>query len=184
MTPRLVSCSQQSSSMMGMDLAVLMSHEGSSGITFFFHELSSLQILGKARIISRGGLPLDMGTFLDFAFIGLAHTSVPPCHSPPWTTPGVLCYRNINSKCPCLPLGMSYPSSSYSLNVICSLLLLLIFILSKGVSFIPFRAAQSSQILPPLSNSPWWLLSHAGSSALNFNTSVSLSHRVQQHSTY
>ena len=121
-TPRLLSCSQQSSSMMGMDLAVLMSHEGSSGITFFFHELSSPQILGKARIISRGGLPLDMGTFLDFAFIGLAHTSVPPCHSPPWTPPGVLCYHNINSKCPCLPLGMSYPSSSYSLNVICSLL--------------------------------------------------------------
>ena len=107
---------------MGMDLPVLMSCAGSSGITFFFHELSSPKILGNVQIISRDGLPLDMGKFLDFVFIGLAHTSVIPCLSPPWTFPGVLCYRNINCKCPCLPLGTSYPSSSYSLNVICSLL--------------------------------------------------------------
>lgn len=83
MTPRLVSCSQQSSSTMGMDLPVLMSHAGSSGITFFFHGLSSPKILGNVWIISRDGLPLDIGKFLDFVFIGLAHISVTPCHSPP-----------------------------------------------------------------------------------------------------
>lgn len=91
-------------------------------------------------------------------------------------------------------LQMPLPASGHVISIFflfleCDMLtsasiLLLIFIVSKVVSFIPFRAAQSSQVLPPSSNSPWWPLSHAGSSSLNFNTSVSLHHRVQQHSMH
>ena len=96
-------------------------YQWSAGIPFFFLALSSPKIPGKAQIISRDALPLDTGKFLGFVFIGLAHTSVTPCLSPPWTPIGVLCYRSVNCKCHCLPLGTSYPSS-YSLKVICSLL--------------------------------------------------------------
>ena len=96
-------------------------YQWSAGIPFFFHALSFPKIPGKAQTISRDALHLDTGKFLGFVFIGLAHPSITPCLSPPWTPIGVLCYRSVNCKCRCLPLGKSYPSS-YSLKVICSLL--------------------------------------------------------------
>ena len=159
---------------MGLDLPLLMSHAGSSGFSLLFHELSSPTILGKAWIFSKNVPPLDMGKFLDFVFNGLAYTSVTPCHTPPQMPPRVLCSHHIKCKCPCLAL-----STSHHIHLLLILwmwhahfasILLLIFILSKMVSFILLRAAQSSQVPPPSSNSSWWPLFHARSSALNFNT--------------
>ena len=170
MTPRLVYCSQQSSRMMGMDLPVKCWDPILFPCTFF--PQNPRQGSNHFKGCSSSGYREVFGLCVHWPCSPINNTM---------SQPSLDTHRS--SLLPQRKLQMPLPASGQVISIFLffesdmltsASIFLLTFILSKAVSFRPFRAAQFSQVLPPSSNSPCWLMSHSGSSAPDFNPSASL----------